>query len=134
MRLALRDPFVIARSEHGGGHEVTTIVVELRDDRFPGVVGVGEGYPDSYYGETPETMVAGGPLHAFPGLPRELPPTDFTIGIDAPAVVAERAARAANFPALKIKVGGPADLATLEAVRAVFAGPIRVDANTGWSP
>jgi L-alanine-DL-glutamate epimerase-like enolase superfamily enzyme len=49
-------------------------------------------------------------------------------------VVAERAARAAHFPALKIKVGGPADLATLEAVRAVFAGPIRVDANTGWRP
>ncbi len=186
LRLALRDPFVIARSEHGGGHEVTTIVVELRDERFPGLVGVGEGYPDSYYGETPETMaavwplllaaigepeltidglagaaeamtatiahhgaakcaldialhdlaskVAEMPLQVFLGLPRELPPTDFTIGIDAPAVVAERAARAAHFPALKIKVGGPADLATLEAVRTVFSGPIRVDANTGWSP
>jgi L-alanine-DL-glutamate epimerase-like enolase superfamily enzyme len=35
---------------------------------------------------------------------------------------------------LKIKVGGPSDLATLEAVRAVFAGPLRVDANTGWTP
>ena len=65
---------------------------------------------------------------------RTLPPTDFTIGIDEPAVVAERAARAAAFPALKIKVGGTADLATLEAVRGVFAGPIRVDANTGWEP
>jgi L-alanine-DL-glutamate epimerase-like enolase superfamily enzyme len=42
--------------------------------------------------------------------------------------------RAADFPALKIKVGGPADIETLEAVRAVFAGPIRVDANTGWTP
>ena len=186
LRLALRDPFVIARSEHGGGHQVTTLVVELRDERFPGLVGVGEGYPDAYYGETPETMaavwplllaaigepeltvdglagaadamtatiahqgaakcaidialhdlaskVAEVPLHVFLGLPRELPPTDFTIGIDAPAVVAERASRAAHFPALKIKVGGPADLATLEAVRAVFSGPIRVDANTGWSP
>ena len=186
LRLALRDPFVIARSEHGGGHQVTTLVVELRDERFPGLIGVGEGYPDAYYGETPETMaavwplllaaigepelttdglagaadamtatiahhgaakcaldialhdlaskVAEVPLHVFLGLPRELPPTDFTIGIDAPAVVAERASRAAHFPALKIKVGGPADLATLEAVRAVFSGPIRVDANTGWSP
>ena len=186
LRLALRDPFVIARSEHGGGHEVTTVVVELRDERFPGVVGVGEGYPDTYYGETPDTMavvwplllaaigepelapgglcaaayamnaaiahhgaskcaldialhdlaakVAGVPLHAFLGLPGELPPTDFTIGIDTPAVVADRAARAAYFPALKIKVGGRSDLATLEAVRAVFGGPIRVDANTGWSP
>jgi L-alanine-DL-glutamate epimerase-like enolase superfamily enzyme len=185
LRLELREPFVIARSDHGGGHRVTTTVVELRDARFPGVVGVGEGYPDAYYGETPETMaavwprladaigepeltvdglaaaagamtasiahhgaakcaldialhdlasrVAGLPLHAFLGLPADLPPTDFTIGIDTPAIVAERAARAAHFPALKIKVGGPSDLATLEAVRAVFDGPIRVDANTGWT-
>ena len=36
----------------------------------------------------------------------ELPPTDFTLGLDEPAVVAERARRAADFPALKIKVGG----------------------------
>ena len=185
LRLALREPFVIARTDHGGGNAVTTLIVELRDERFPGIVGVGEGYPDAFYGDTPATMaavwplllaaigepeltvdgltaagsamaaaiahhggakcaldialhdlaakVAGVPLHAFLGLPRELPPTDFTIGIDAPAVVAERAARAAHFPALKIKVGGPADLATLEAVRGVFDGPIRVDANTGWS-
>ena len=68
------------------------------------------------------------------GLSTDLPPTDFTIGIDEPEVVAQRAARAAKFPALKIKLGGPKDLATLEAVRAVFSGPIRVDANTGWEP
>ena len=48
--------------------------------------------------------------------------------------MAERAARAADFPALKIKVGGQADVETLEAVRAVYGGPIRVDANTGWTP
>jgi L-alanine-DL-glutamate epimerase-like enolase superfamily enzyme len=63
-----------------------------------------------------------------------IPPTDFTLGLDEPAIVAERARRAARFPALKIKCGGPADLATLEAVRAVYDGPIRVDANTGWQP
>ena len=40
----------------------------------------------------------------------------------------------ARFPALKIKCGGPADLATLRAVREVYAGPLRVDANTGWTP
>ena len=50
-----------------------------------------------------------------------------------PDVVAQRAGRAAAFPALKIKVGGPGDLATLEAVRGVYGGPIRVDANTGWT-
>jgi L-alanine-DL-glutamate epimerase-like enolase superfamily enzyme len=31
-------------------------------------------------------------------------------------------------------VGGPADLETLEAVRAVYGGVLRVDANTGWEP
>lgn len=190
--LDLKDPFVIARAEHGGGHRMTTVIVELRDDRFPGVVGVGEGYPDRYYGETPETMAAvfpvllalaagsaldvedpssarhelasigadwsdtlrgngaakcaldvalhdfagkvlGIPVYELIGLSSTIPPTDFTIGIDEPAVVAERAARAATFPALKIKLGGEEDLATLRAVRAVFSGPIRVDANTGWS-
>jgi L-Ala-D/L-Glu epimerase / N-acetyl-D-glutamate racemase len=186
LQLALRDPFVIARTEHGAGRTVTTVIVELRDERFPGRVGLGEGYPDRYYGETSETMaavlpllldaigepelsvdglaaadqamdhaiahngaakcaldiaihdlaaqVAGQPLHAFLGLSADIPPTDFTIGIDTPSVVAERAAKAAHFPALKIKVGGPADLETLEAVRRVFDGPIRVDANTGWQP
>jgi len=68
------------------------------------------------------------------GLSRDTPPTDFTLGLDAPHVVAARARRAARFPALKIKVGGAADLATLEAVRRVYGGPIRVDANTAWKP
>jgi L-alanine-DL-glutamate epimerase-like enolase superfamily enzyme len=189
--LALRDPFRIAR-EHDSNGGVTTVIVELRDDRFPGVVGVGEGYPDRFYGDTPETMAAimpmllatagriiedieepsrareqlervgamwaaelrwngaakcaldialhdlagkvlGIPVHELIGLPADIPPTDFTIGIDEPAIVAQRAARAADFPALKIKCGGPQDLETLRAVREVFGGPIRVDANTGWT-
>ncbi len=185
LHLGLRDPFRIARSDHGAGHEVTTVIVEVRDDHFPDLVGVGEGYPDRFYGETPETMAVvmpllvdvvgqveptkaglaeagaamdrairghgaakcaldialhdlagkalGVPVHELLGLSAELPPTDFTVGIDEPEVVAERARRAGAFPALKIKLGGPGDLATLEAVRAVFDGPIRVDANTGWT-
>jgi L-alanine-DL-glutamate epimerase-like enolase superfamily enzyme len=186
LRLNLRDPFRIARSDHDAGHVVTTVVVQLEDDRFPGIVGVGEGYPDRFYGETPATMAAvlpllveavgapdptpsglraagdamaaairwnggakcaldsalhdlvgkvtGRPAWDLLGLSPEIPPTDFTIGLDEPAVVAERARRAAPFPALKIKCGGPADLATLRAVREVFGGPIRVDANTAWTP
>ena len=186
LHLGLRDPFHIAREDHDAGDSVTTVVVELRDDRFDGIVGVGEGYPDRYYGETPETLavvfplllsavgemepseaglmaadlameaairghgaarcavdialhdlvgkVTGRSAHELRGLSADIPPTDFTIGIDEPSVVAQRAARAADFPALKIKCGGPEDLATLEAVRAVFSGPIRIDANTGWVP
>ncbi len=186
LRLALRDPFRIARSDHDAGHVVTTVILEVRDDRFPGVVGIGEGYPDRFYGDTIETMAAvlpwlleavgevapsragledasarmaasiahhggakcaldialhdlvgkvlGTSISEFLELPGPIPPTDFTLGLDMPAVVAERARRAARFPALKIKCGGPDDLATLEAVRAVYGGPIRVDANTGWLP
>jgi L-Ala-D/L-Glu epimerase / N-acetyl-D-glutamate racemase len=185
LSLELRDPFRIARSEHDEGTRITTVIVELRDDRFPDIEGLGEGYPDRFYGETPATMAAVFPMlldaigdleptaeglnaadqrmerairghgaarcaidvalhdlvgkvegvsvHVLRGLSSDMPPTDFTIGIDEPAVVAQRARRAADFPALKIKVGGPADLATLRAVREVFAGPIRVDANTGWT-
>jgi L-alanine-DL-glutamate epimerase-like enolase superfamily enzyme len=73
------------------------------------------------------------PVYEVLGLSPEIPPTDFTIGIDRPSLVAERAARAAHFPALKIKLGGPDDLETLAAVRGAYAGPIRVDANTGWT-
>ncbi|MBA2720679.1 MAG: dipeptide epimerase [Chloroflexi bacterium] len=186
LNLALRDPFRIARSDHDAGHTVTTVIVELRDNRFPGVVGIGEGYPDRFYGDTVDTMTAVFPLllaavgevdpspdglaaagaamaraiahhggakcaldialHDLVGkvtgrsikelldLPGAIPPTDFTLGLDEPDVVAERARRAVHFPALKIKCGGPADLATLEAVRSVYDGPIRVDANTAWQP
>ncbi|HEY2887358.1 MAG TPA: dipeptide epimerase [Candidatus Limnocylindrales bacterium] len=76
----------------------------------------------------------GRPVYELLDLSADIGPTDFTIGIDDPDVVAARAARHAHFPALKIKVGGPSDLETLEAVRRVFSGPIRVDANTGWTP
>jgi L-alanine-DL-glutamate epimerase-like enolase superfamily enzyme len=79
-------------------------------------------------------QAVGLPIVELLGLAREIPPTDFSLGIDTPDAVAQRASRAAHFPALKIKVGGPADIATLEAVRAVYSGPLRVDANTGWSP
>jgi L-Ala-D/L-Glu epimerase / N-acetyl-D-glutamate racemase len=190
--LPLRDPFVIARDSHGGGRSVTTVLVRLRSSDDPATAGLGEGFPDRFYGETPETMaivlpalleavdprvLAGDPetaragltatadalddvirghgaakcaldiaLHDLAGrrlglavvdllgLSRDIPPTDLTLGLDEPAVVAERARRAAGFPALKIKVGGPDDLATLEAVRGVYGGPIRVDANTAWRP
>ena len=55
--LPLRDPFVIARK---GDHDdrATTVIVEIRDERFPEHVGIGEGFPVAYYGETPETIRA----------------------------------------------------------------------------
>jgi L-alanine-DL-glutamate epimerase-like enolase superfamily enzyme len=192
LHIPYRDPFRIAREQHGGV-EMTTLVVELRSSRLPGLVGLGEGYPDAYYGETPATVpvvmdllldavdpdaldtsspeaagaslaaigaafddairghgaakcaldialhdlagkATGLPVHRLLGLSNDIPPTDFTLGLDEPTIVAERARRAARFPALKVKVGGAADLATLRAVREVYEGRLRVDANTGWTP
>ena len=194
LRIPFRDPFRIARDM--SGEVAVTVIVEASSagDREAGRRGLGEGFPDTYYGENPDTIAAvmpllreavgpfearlgaglgetrqalvaasnamdaairhhgaakcgvdialhdlaarrlGMPVHELLGLSPAIPPTDFTIGIDTPDVVGRRAARAADFPALKIKVGGPSDLETLEAVRAVYAGPIRVDANTAWQP
>lgn len=190
IHLPYRETFRIARVH--GGEGMSSMIVELRNDAWPDLVGYGEGYPDAYYGETLETIGVvlplllaaiepdelevtavdgaalserigerfeatiahhgaakcaldtavhdlvgkhlGLPVHRLLGLSSAIGPTDFTIGIDDPEVVAARAARATRFPALKIKVGGPSDLETLEAVRRVFDGPIRVDANTAWTP
>jgi L-alanine-DL-glutamate epimerase-like enolase superfamily enzyme len=78
--------------------------------------------------------VLGVPIWELLGTSDQLPPTDYSLGIDEPEVVAERARGVAHFPALKVKVGGPADIETLEAVRGVYGGALRVDANTGWQP
>ena len=165
LSLALRDPFRIARTAADEeAQRITTVIVEVRHQDYPDLVGLGEGYPDRFYGETPETMatvfellldrlerkpfepaghwlvwahglmgsairghgaakcaidialhdlvgrILGIPVHQLLDLSPEIPPTDFTIGIDEPAVVAERARRAGDYPALKIKCGGPADL------------------------
>jgi L-alanine-DL-glutamate epimerase-like enolase superfamily enzyme len=72
------------------------------------------------------------PLFALLGTGPVCPPTDISLGIDTPERVAERARRMRHFPALKIKMGGEADVETLEAVRDVYSGPIRIDANCGW--
>lgn len=185
-----KDPFKIARASDSA--RAVTVIVTLVDD-VDGATGVGEGFPDRYYGETPETMATvfpllleavlpleaglrgdlatvrrtledagaamdraighhgaakcaidialhdlaarrlGIPLYELLGLSPDIPPTDFTLGIDEPDIVARRARKAILFPALKIKLGGPADIETLRAVRKVYSRPIRVDANTGWT-
>ncbi|MBD0283013.1 MAG: dipeptide epimerase [Thermoleophilaceae bacterium] len=67
------------------------------------------------------------------GLSPVAPPTSYTIGIDTLAGTRQRARRAREFRALKVKVGGPDDMARVEAVRAESEAPIRVDANEGWT-
>jgi L-Ala-D/L-Glu epimerase len=75
----------------------------------------------------------GVPVWRLLGLMAETPPTSYTIGIDTIAGTRDRARRASEFRALKIKVGGAEDLARLEAVRSESEAPLRVDANEGWT-
>ena len=78
--------------------------------------------------------VLGVPLYRMLGLsPSQAPPTSFTIAIEAPEVMAQRAAAAADFPVLKLKVGTENDEEIIRRVRAATHARIRVDANGAWS-
>ena len=75
----------------------------------------------------------GQPLYRLFGLsPSVLPLTSFTIGMDAPEVMAERA-RDSGWPVIKVKLGGAADEACVSAVRKATDARLRVDANAGWT-
>ena len=77
----------------------------------------------------------GVPLYRLLGLdPDDAKQTSFTIGIaDIPTMIAKTKA-AAHMPILKVKVGAGDEIETLEALRSVYRGTIRVDANEGWEP
>ncbi len=75
----------------------------------------------------------GMPLWRLLGLSPTAPPTSYTIGIDSVEGTRDRARRAREFRALKVKVGGTDDLERVEAVRAESDAPLRVDANEGWT-
>ncbi|HUG53468.1 MAG TPA: enolase C-terminal domain-like protein, partial [Vicinamibacteria bacterium] len=75
------------------------------------------------------------PLFELLGLdPSDTPQTSFTIGMDAPEVVAAKVREASEYPILKVKMGSDDDRAMLEAVRDTTDRPLRVDANEGWTP
>lgn len=78
----------------------------------------------------------GAPVYQLLGLdPEATPHTSFTIGIDAPEVMARKADAAREYPILKVKVGTPHDEENLEAIRSQRPDAIiRVDANAAWSP
>ena len=75
------------------------------------------------------------PVWAMWGLePARAPRSSYTIAIDEPEVMAERAREAASFPILKIKIGTERDEAMLRAVRdAAPLAALKVDANTAWT-
>lgn len=64
---------------------------------------------------------------------RLLPPTSLTVPITDTARMKERAQKLAGHPALKIKVGFDGDIDAVTAIREVFSGALRIDANEGWA-
>jgi len=78
----------------------------------------------------------GKPLYALLGLdPARTPVTSLTIGIADPHTTLLKLAEAGNHPILKVKLGAgtPAEqVETIAAIRARYAGTIRIDANEGW--
>lgn len=76
----------------------------------------------------------GQPLYRLFGLtPAPLPPTSFTIGIDAPEVMAARV-KESNYPVIKVKLDAENPEAAVAAIRQVSSAKLRVDANAAWTP
>ena len=64
---------------------------------------------------------------------RPLPPTSMTIGITDVDKMVAKAKELADHPIIKVKVGFDGDVDVVRALREVFPGKIRIDANEGWS-
>jgi len=75
------------------------------------------------------------PLWRLLGLdPSRTPVTSFTIGIDTPEVMLAKLDAIHDHPIVKVKLGFDGDVEVLEAMRARYAGTLRVDANEAWTP
>jgi len=75
------------------------------------------------------------PIYQLFGLSTErMPFTSFTIGLDTPEKMAQKAQAAQAYPVLKVKLGTNDDLAIIRAIREVSTATIRVDANAAWTP
>lgn len=61
-----------------------------------------------------------------------IPATSYTLSIGEPDVMLAQARAAEDFPALKVKCGGPCDLEALRLLAREDGRPLRVDANGGW--
>lgn len=79
--------------------------------------------------------ILGVPLYKLFGLTADhAPSTSFTLGIDTPVAMAQKALQAQVYPILKVKVGTSHDIDNLKAIRDVSSATIRVDANARWTP
>lgn len=75
----------------------------------------------------------GRPLWQLLGLdPTRTPVTSFTIGIASLDEMVAKVRETSEHPILKIKLGKGAEVATIAAIRDIYRGAIRIDANEGW--
>ena len=78
--------------------------------------------------------LAGLPLRSLLGVGElPLPPTSVTVPIADVETMRKRAASFAGYPIVKTKVGFDGDVDAIAAIREVFPGRLRVDANEGWT-
>ncbi len=76
----------------------------------------------------------GAPLYRLWGLtPRNLPLSNYTIGIDSIERMVAKLAEFPDWPIYKIKLGTPHDLETVRRLREHTDAVFRVDANGGWT-
>jgi L-alanine-DL-glutamate epimerase-like enolase superfamily enzyme len=75
------------------------------------------------------------PLWRLLGLdPAGTPRTSFTIGIAPLAETLDKVREVGAHPVIKVKLGHGAELETIEAIRSIYRGTIRIDANEAWTP
>jgi len=76
----------------------------------------------------------GRPVWQLWGLDLEtIPPSDYTIGIDAIDVMVKKLEECLGFPAYKIKLGTPDDVQIVRRLREHSDAVFRIDANGAWS-
>jgi L-alanine-DL-glutamate epimerase-like enolase superfamily enzyme len=76
----------------------------------------------------------GAPVWKLWGLElRDLPPSDYTIGIDPVEKMVAKMREFDGWPVYKIKLGTPDDLAIVRELRRHTDAVFRVDANTSWT-
>ncbi len=75
------------------------------------------------------------PLYRLLGLdPERTPCTSFTLGIAPIAETLAKVHAVGDHPILKIKLGLGDEIETIAAIRDIYTGAIRIDANEGWTP
>lgn len=75
------------------------------------------------------------PLWRLLGLdPANTPLTSFTIGIATLAEMIDKVREVGAHPVIKVKLGSGAEVETIAAIRSIYTGTIRIDANEGWTP